>query len=129
MSSSKAFVLIKQNRAIVIVLAFSLLVAGLLTVFAGRSVTITIPGYRYPSETAEVSFRGKQGMDALSLLKQHAPVGLNALGQITAIDNIRPDKAKHENWTLFVNGKRINVNPKYFQTNGTQNIMWKIEKS
>lgn len=126
----KFWKLIKNNLLIVFVFGFSILIAALLTIFAGKPVTINIPNsfISTPKQISSFTMQGKTGMDALALLKEDAKVKVNREGQIVAINKDYVSNLNDEYWVFYVNGKLVHANPQQYQTNNTDLIIWKIEK-
>lgn len=75
-----------------------------------------------------LSYRGKEGRDALSLLKEQAVVAQEQSGLVTAINGRKADTAKREYWAFYVNSKMAEVGPLEYKTKDTDTIEWKIEK-
>lgn len=75
-----------------------------------------------------LSYRGKEGKDALSLLKEQAAVVQDKSGLVTAINGRKADTVKREYWAFYVNSKMAEVGPLEYKTKDTDMIEWKIEK-
>lgn len=120
---------IKNNRAIVILLSLSLLFAFSIPLLSGKS--IYIPLTPKPSVTASplhmFTYNGKTGKDALSLLKEKTTVAQDTSGLVISINNRKADASKKEYWSFYVNGKMSSVGPAEYQTKNTDTIEWKIE--
>lgn len=74
------------------------------------------------------SYKGEEGMDALTLLKQQASVGQDASGLVVSINNRKSDNSKHEYWSFFVNQKLAEAGPADYITKDSDQIVWKIER-
>lgn len=73
------------------------------------------------------SYQGKDGVDALSLLKQKASVEESQPGFVTSINGRKTDQKKKEFWSFYVNGKMAEVGSADYVTKSTDKIEWKIE--
>jgi hypothetical protein len=125
----KIWTLIKNNLLIVFVFGFSFLVVVLLTIFAGKPITITIPNSEIiPTPAYVIHMQGKTGVDALTLLEEHAQVKLNTKQQIIAINKVNTNSSSDQYWVFYVNDKLVTINPQKYQTNNSEMIVWKIEK-
>ncbi len=74
-----------------------------------------------------VSYSGREGVDALNLLKEKATVEQEASGFVSGINGRKADTAEKEFWAFYVNGKMAEVGPADYVTKDTDNIEWKIE--
>lgn len=74
------------------------------------------------------SYKGEEGKDALSILKEKTKVEQSASGLVVLINNRKADDGKKEFWSFFVNGKMAEVGPADYQTKGGELIEWKIQK-
>ena len=73
-------------------------------------------------------YKGKGGVDALTLLKDRAEISLDNSGMVSVINEKKADSSKHEYWAFYVNGKLANVGPAEYSTKDSDLIEWKIEK-
>lgn len=76
----------------------------------------------------QYSYKGKNGVDALTLLKDFTHVEQDSSGMVSAIGNVKADSKKHEYWAFYVNGKLAQIGPADFKTKDSDLIVWKIEK-
>jgi hypothetical protein len=121
-------------RNIILVAALFLLLFGLQFVRTPQEVdqsmhktAITVSPV--PAKKADVlSYSGKEGIDALTLLENKVPVGKETSGLVSSINGRMADAAKHEYWAFYVNGKLAEVGPHEYVTKDTDTIEWKIEK-
>ena len=74
------------------------------------------------------SYSGKNGQNALTLLKENAAVTQDNSGLVVSINNRKADNTKHEYWAFYVNGKLANVGPADYITGNNDKVEWKIEK-
>jgi hypothetical protein len=74
--------------------------------------------FRYP---------GKDGVDALSLLKEQVPIEQDTSGLVVSINHHKADNTKKEYWSFFVNGKMAEVGPADYITKNSDQIEWRIE--
>ena len=91
------------------------------------SVTIVTPTSKQKTVAAVFSYKGEEGIDALSLLEQQVPVVQNESGLVTSINGRKADEQKREFWSFYVNGKMAPVGPKEYITKDGDSIEWRIE--
>jgi hypothetical protein len=78
--------------------------------------------------TTHLSYRGQQGIDALSLLKQHASVQTKHYSfgdMVVAINGVAGNGPKY--WTFYINGKEANVGAGSYVTKGGDLLDWKLQ--
>lgn len=75
-----------------------------------------------------ISYKGKNGVDALTLLKARTTVEQDKSGLVVAINDKKADAKKREYWAFYVNGKMATVGPSDYKTKDTDMIEWKIER-
>lgn len=80
------------------------------------------------SQITNLNYKGQDGNDALTLLKQNAVVEQDKSGLVTVINNRKAENASHEFWAFYVNGKQASVGPADYITKNEDLIQWKIEK-
>jgi len=78
-------------------------------------------------ENKNFEYKGKEGKDALSLLKEKTAVELNDKGMVVLINGRKAEAEKREFWGFYVNGKMAEVGAADFKTKDTDVINWKIE--
>lgn len=78
------------------------------------------------SRVATIQYAGKDGTDALTLLKESHGVGTDASGMVVSIDGQKADTSRHEYWAFYVNGEVASVGPKDYTSKSTDKLMWKI---
>lgn len=78
-------------------------------------------------KTEKVSYAGKTGKDALTLLKEKAAVEQDKSGMVVSINHQKADGKKKEYWAFYVNGKLAEVGAGDYQTKDTDRIEWKID--
>jgi len=88
------------------------------------SVHPTIASTHKQNET--VTYKGQDGKDALTLLKQKTPVEQNKSGLVVSINGIK--STGHNYWAFYVNGKYAQVGPAQYRTKNGDVIVWKVEK-
>ena len=77
----------------------------------------------------ELSYKGKDGVSALDLLKQTATIKTSGTSEntfVTSIDNVTPDSKNNEFWALYINGESATVGAYSLKTKSTDIITWKI---
>jgi hypothetical protein len=72
------------------------------------------------------SYKGENGVDALTLLKKKTTVEQAKSGLIVSIDGNKP--TGHNYWAFYINGKYSNVGPAQYVTKNSDVILWKVEK-
>lgn len=73
----------------------------------------------------EITYEGKEGVNALTLLRGKATVE-DEHGFVTSINGRKADES-HEFWAFYVNGKQAEVGAGEYVTSDTDVIEWKIE--
>jgi Domain of unknown function (DUF4430) len=134
---SKIQKVLKENIAIGIVLLFSILIAIALPFFAGKTVHIAVTTDPTPTIAPRsitkpvlktITYAGRTGKDALTLLQSKTSVTQDKSGLVTTIGGKKAESTRHEYWAFYVNGKLATVGPAEYETKNTDTIMWKIEK-
>ena len=74
------------------------------------------------------SYKGKDGKNALEILKNKTKVEQNSTGLVVSINGRMAYSAKKEYWSFYVNGKTAEVGPADYNTKNGDLIEWKIEK-
>jgi len=74
------------------------------------------------------SYRGKTGVDALTLLREKAEMSLDKSGMVSSINGRVSNSSEHEYWAFYINGKLANVGPADYNTKDNDQIKWRIEK-
>jgi hypothetical protein len=90
-----------------------------------KVVTVS-PSTNYLIDQFEYS--GKNGIDALTLLKQKTSVELATSGIVISISGREVDSNQHEFWSFYINGEPAQVGPASYITKDNDIINWKIEK-
>ena len=105
-----------------------LVVGGLLVGLGAKNSPRAISVVPTPTITvASIQYAGKEGLDALTLLKQHAAVHESSPGFVDEINGERAESSKHEYWAFYVNGKLANVGAGQYITHDSDKISWEIE--
>lgn len=74
-----------------------------------------------------INYRGKSGVDALTLLRQEAEVKLDRSNMVSSINGRKADVNKREYWSFFINGKMAEVGSAEYITIDTDMLEWKIQ--
>ena len=74
-----------------------------------------------------VTYSGKEGVDALTLLKEHAAITLDRSGVVSGINGEEAQPNKKEFWSFFINGKMAKVGPASYIAKDTDQLEWKIQ--
>ncbi len=74
------------------------------------------------------SYKGENGKDALSILKEKTAVEQNGSGLVVVVGGKKADDKQKEYWAFYVNGKMADVGPADYKTTDKDLIEWKIEK-
>lgn len=72
-----------------------------------------------------ISYQGKDGVDAMTLLKETHTVDASDQGFVNAIDGVKP--AEKQYWALYVNGALADKGAKDIITKSTDSIEWKLD--
>lgn len=80
------------------------------------------------AQDREIIYKGKDGSDALILLKQIAKVEQDSSGLVISINGRVANAVKHEYWAFYINEKMAQVGPAEFKTKNSDKLTWKIEK-
>ena len=73
-------------------------------------------------------YQGKDGIDALTLLKQNTVVEQDSTGMVVSISGRQADNSQHEFWSFYINGESAQVGSASYITKNNDIISWKIEK-
>lgn len=80
-------------------------------------------------QLTEISYHGRSGVDALTLLKQHATVVTKqySFGDlVVSIDGSQGSGPKY--WTLYVNGKMAQTGASAYKTTDSDVLTWKLQQ-
>lgn len=114
-----------------------LLIVAAIVVVAGGSAGLLsrddnsksqTPAVSSSTATTEISYKGEDGKDALTLLKQHAQVVTksSSLGDyVTSINGNDGGGTKY--WTFYVNGQESQVGAGAYVTKTSDNLQWKLQ--
>jgi hypothetical protein len=85
-----------------------------------------------PSAEPALSYKGRDGVDALTLLKAATNDHFDANGSgknafVTSINGVAADNSKHQYWAFYVNGKLAQVGAGGYTTKDGDDIQWKLE--
>jgi hypothetical protein len=78
-------------------------------------------------ENKSFEYKGKDGVDALSLLKEQTKVEQDKSGMVVSINGRKAETEKREFWGFYVNGKMAEIGAADFKTKNGDVINWKIE--
>lgn len=98
--------------------------AYLAHVSAGQVQTVT----NNQQLLTQISYHGQNGVDALTLLKQHATVQVKhySFGDlVTSINGSAGNGSKY--WTFYVNGKQSQVGAADYKTKESDTLSWKLQ--
>jgi len=87
----------------------------------------TINSLTPTSVISSFQYSGKEGVNALMLLKEHAVVHESTPGFVDSINGGKAESSKHEYWAFYVNGKLASVGAAQYITHDKDQIEWKIE--
>ena len=79
-------------------------------------------------QITQISYRGQNGIDALTLLKEHATIQTKkySFGYFVAsIDGVTGNGPKF--WTLYVNNKESSVGGNSYISKNSDTITWKLQ--
>lgn len=77
----------------------------------------------------QVTYSGKDGMTAMTLLEQNAEVEFSGTGEmsfVNGINSVVADATKNQYWAFSVNGEDANVGAGSYITKDTDIITWKL---
>jgi Domain of unknown function (DUF4430) len=79
-------------------------------------------------QLTQISYKGKNGVDAMTLLKQHATVVVKhySFGDMVASINGTPGNGP-KYWMFYVNGKESEVGASTYQTKSTDTLKWVLQ--
>lgn len=78
------------------------------------------------TKNVTITYKGENGVDALTLLKKQATVRQDNSGLVVSINGVKP--GGHEYWAFYINNKLAPVGPAEYKTKNGDLITWKIEK-
>lgn len=105
--------------------SIAVLVLGLTLAGASCGLTTTVQKSVNSVKQQAVSYAGKEGKNALDLLKSGHTVDVSDQGFVNAIDGVKPGNRQF--WALYVNGKQAEVGAKDYITKPTDKVEWKLE--
>lgn len=79
-------------------------------------------------QTTQVSYRGQNGVNALTLLKKYATVKTKHYSfgdMVTSIDGTAGNGPKY--WTFYVNNKEASVGAGSYTTKNSDTLTWKLQ--
>lgn len=79
------------------------------------------------AENKTFEYKGKDGGDALTLLKQESEVELDSVGMVVSIGGVKADSEKREFWAFYVNGEMAQVGAADYETKNEDMVEWKLE--
>lgn len=120
-----------QKIALVLILTLS----GL-TVFAlarknevpPKPVNVVAPTPTAPKVESDITYNGRNGIDALTLLKEKSKVEQDNSGMVSSIDGKKAEAKDRQYWAFYINGKLADVGPASYKSKDSDIITWKIEK-
>jgi hypothetical protein len=119
-----------QKIALVLILALTGLTAFTFSKKNGvplKPVDITTPTPVAPKEST-VNYKGRDGVDALTLLKEKSKVEQDNSGMVSSIDGRKAETKDRQYWAFYINGKPASVGPASYKTADSDIIEWKVEK-
>lgn len=75
----------------------------------------------------EFRYKGRNGIDALTLLKEKTEVEQDKTGMVISIGGRKADNEKHEFWSFYINGILASVGSADYKTVDQDEIFWKID--
>lgn len=114
--------------SVILVLIFFLVGFGSKSAFDTTIKKTSAPLISPAVQINTFSYKGKAGVDALTLLKDKATIGLDKSGMVEGINGRQSDSSKHEYWAFYINGKLANVGPADYLTKDNDDIEWRIEE-
>ena len=124
-----------NKKVLIIFISFATILGGFFVVQAklsSRSIFApTLPlNPSLPTITLErnLTYKGVEGKNALTLLKEKATIEQDASGLVVSINGRKADLGGREYWAFYVNSQMAPVGPADYKTKNEDNIEWKIEK-
>lgn len=127
---------VAMNRA---VLSKTKIVIAAVVALAGMSGGVVLVMHHYyddiklvtnaQHQLTEISYHGKNGVDALTLLKQHAAVNVKhySFGDlVVSINGNTGNGPKY--WTFYVNGKMSAEGAATYKTKDSDMLMWRLQQ-
>ena len=124
----------KTKKVLIILIGLILFALGIFEYYAIRDQSLKTKTNYNPEtnyvyrQTDYFSYKGEEGKDALSVLKEKTKVEQAASGLVISINSRKADERKKEYWSFFVNGEMAEVGPAEYQTKKGDLIEWKIQK-
>lgn len=79
-------------------------------------------------KVTQISYRGVEGQNALSLLKKHATVQTKHYSFGDMVESINGTKGTGPKyWTFYINGKMASVGAGTYTTKSSDQLMWKLQ--
>lgn len=85
------------------------------------------PTVNEEAQPSTFAYKGEDGRDALSLMKEKTSVEQDDSGMVISINGRKADSTKTEYWAMYVNEKMSQVGPADYITKSDDAILWKIE--
>ena len=120
-----------MGKKIIIILAIILGVAGILGMMNPvneQETTVQVTPSVSQAQSESVTYEGKEGVDALTILKEKNAVDQSSSGLVTTINGRKAEESKREYWAFYVNGQMASVGPAEYKTKSGEKIEWKIER-
>lgn len=81
-----------------------------------------------PQTPEPITYQGKEGVDALSLLKEKVQVETQDFGDKPMVTSINGVKADEKNfWAFYVNGKMSEIGASDYKTKDSDQIEWRYQ--
>jgi hypothetical protein len=109
-------------------LLFILVIISLFTIVKPETISKPQGVTPHITTTQDITYKGQEGKDALTLLKSQAVIEQDASGMVSSINHKKANFSKHEYWAFYINGKLAQVGPASYKTKNTDTLLWKIEK-
>lgn len=115
-------------------LSFFIIGVTFLVAAGGSVIALYASSYAVHTETnaahqlVQISYRGQDGTDALTLLRQHADVQVKHYSfgdMVVVINNMVGNGPKY--WTFYINGKEAAIGAGAYSTKSTDTLMWRLQ--
>lgn len=116
---------------VIVTLGFNLSLGSYLSTQKSNKVLNLLPTQAKVSQDKSLdrfTYKGKEGVDALSLLKEKTKIEQNSTGLVTSINGKKSNERDREYWAFYVNEELSEVGPKNYITKSTDSIEWKLER-
>lgn len=117
-----------KTLVVVVVIVLAAAIGTAIALYANSPSHKVDTSLNSQNQLTDISYRGQNGVDALSLLKKHATVTTKhySFGDlVTSINGMPGNGPKY--WTFYVNGKMSQVGASAYKTKTGDKLEWKLQ--